>query len=40
LLAAGFVGFHTMISSSLAAARDTRPATFAERFVPILDQLK
>lgn len=39
LLAVGSAGFHTMISSSLAAARDDKPATFAERFAPILDQL-
>jgi len=29
-------GFHALISASLAAARDSRPATFSERFAPAL----
>jgi hypothetical protein len=36
LLAVAAAGFHTLISSSLAAARDARAATFAERFAPVL----
>ena len=32
--------FHTPISSSLAAARDARAATFSERFAPVLNQMK
>jgi hypothetical protein len=30
------IGFYTLISASLAAARDSRPATFSERFAPVL----
>ena len=29
-------GFHTLILASLDAARDARPATFSERFAPVL----
>jgi hypothetical protein len=36
LLAVAAAGFHTLISSSLAAARDGRAATFSERFAPVL----
>jgi hypothetical protein len=36
LLAVAAVGFHTLISSSLAAARDAKAATFSERFAPVL----
>jgi hypothetical protein len=36
LLAVAAAGFHTLISSSLAAARDARAATFSERFAPVL----
>ena len=36
LIAAAAVGFYSLISASLAAARDARPATFAERFAPAL----
>ncbi len=36
LIAVASVGFYSLISSSLAAARDARPATFAERFAPAL----
>jgi hypothetical protein len=28
--------FHVLISSSLAAARDAKAATFSERFAPVL----
>jgi hypothetical protein len=31
-LAVASVGFHALISASLAAARDARAATFSERF--------
>jgi hypothetical protein len=34
LLAVACIGFQ--ISSSLAAARDAKPATFSERFAPVL----
>lgn len=37
LLAVLSVGFHTFISASLAAARDARTITFAERFAPALE---
>ncbi|MGY8631141.1 hypothetical protein RAD15_01425 [Bradyrhizobium sp. 14AA] len=37
LLAVVSVGFHTFISASLAAAREAKAATFAERFAPALD---
>ena len=36
LVAVASAGFYTLISASLAAARDARPATFAERFAPVL----
>jgi hypothetical protein len=36
LIAMATVGFYTLITGSLAAARDARPATFSERFVPVL----
>jgi hypothetical protein len=36
LVAIAAVGFGTLISSSLAAARDARAATFSERFAPVL----
>jgi hypothetical protein len=36
LIAVAAAGFHTFISSSLAAARDARAATFSERFAPVL----
>jgi hypothetical protein len=36
LIAVAAVGFYSLISASLAAARDARPATFAERFAPAL----
>jgi hypothetical protein len=36
LIAVAAAGFHTLISSSLAAARDARAATFSERFAPVL----
>ena len=40
LLAVAAVGFHTLISSSLAAARNAKAATFSERFAPALNQMK
>ena len=40
LLAVAAAGFHTLISSSLAAARNAKAATFSERFAPALDQMK
>jgi hypothetical protein len=36
LIAVAAVGFHTLISSSLAEARDAKAATFSERFAPVL----
>jgi hypothetical protein len=36
LIATASIGFYSLISASLAAARDARPATFAERFAPAL----
>lgn len=36
LFAVSAVGFHALISGSLAAARDARSATFSERFAPVL----
>ena len=36
LLAVAAAGFHTLISSSLATARDAKAATFSERFAPVL----
>jgi hypothetical protein len=40
LLAAAAAGFHTVISSSIAAARDNGAATFSERFAPVLHQME
>jgi hypothetical protein len=40
LIAVAATGFHTLISSSLAAARDAKAATFSERFAPVLNQMK
>jgi hypothetical protein len=40
LLAVAAAGFHTLISSSLVAARDAKAATFSERFAPVLNQIK
>jgi hypothetical protein len=40
LLAIAAIGFHTLISSSLAAARDAKAATFSERFAPVLNAMK
>ncbi len=34
LLVAASLGFHALISASLAAARDAKVPTFAERFAP------
>jgi hypothetical protein len=39
LISVAAAGFHTLISSSLAAARDTKAATFSERFAPVLNQM-
>jgi len=36
LLAVAAVGFHALISASIAASRDARAATFSERFAPAL----
>ena len=36
LVVAASIGFYELISASLAAARDARPATFSERFAPAL----
>jgi hypothetical protein len=36
LLAVAATGFDTLISSSLAAARDAKAATLSERFAPVL----
>lgn len=36
LAAIACIGFYTLISGSLAASRDNRPATFSERFAPVL----
>jgi hypothetical protein len=36
LIAVAAVGFDILITKSLAAARDARPATFSERFAPVL----
>jgi hypothetical protein len=40
VLAVAAAGFYTPITSSLAAARDARAATFPERFAPVLNQMK
>jgi hypothetical protein len=37
LLALASVGFNTLITSSLAAARDAKAATFSERCAPVLN---
>jgi hypothetical protein len=37
LLAVAAAGFHTLISSSLAAAQNAKAATFSERFAPALN---
>ncbi|MGY8661083.1 hypothetical protein Q3C01_01780 [Bradyrhizobium sp. UFLA05-109] len=37
LLAVAAVGFHSFIAASLAAAREAKAATFAERFAPVLE---
>jgi hypothetical protein len=36
LIAIAAIGFYSLISASLAAAREARPATFSERFAPVL----
>jgi hypothetical protein len=36
LLAVTAAGFQTLIAGALAAARDAKPATFSERFAPVL----
>jgi len=36
LVAIASIGFHALISASLAAARDAKPATFSERLAPVL----
>jgi len=36
LLAVATLGFHALISASLAAAQDAKVATFSERFAPAL----
>jgi uncharacterized protein (UPF0333 family) len=36
LIAVAAAGFHALISSSLAAAREAKAATFFERFAPVL----
>jgi hypothetical protein len=36
LVVVAFVGFHTLISSSIAAARNAKAATLSERFAPVL----
>ncbi|HTC99182.1 MAG TPA: hypothetical protein VK734_15730 [Bradyrhizobium sp.] len=36
LAAVASVGFYTLTPASLTAARDDRPATFAERFAPAM----
>ena len=36
LLAVAVVGFYSIISSALTAARDAKAATFSERFAPAL----
>ena len=40
LLAVAAAGSHTLISSSIAAARDAKAATFSERFAPVLHEMK
>jgi hypothetical protein len=36
LLVAVFLGIYVTISTSIAKARDVRPATFAERFAAVM----
>jgi hypothetical protein len=36
LLVAVSLGLYITVSTSLASARDTRAATFAERFAPVM----
>jgi hypothetical protein len=36
LLTVASVGFHVLISATLATARDAKAATFSERFAPAL----
>lgn len=36
LFAVAAAGFHTLMSSSLAASRDAKAATFSERIAPVL----
>jgi hypothetical protein len=36
LVAVASLGFHTLISSAIAAARNAKAATFSERFAPVL----
>jgi hypothetical protein len=40
LAALASVGLYTLIPASLTAARDDRPATFAERFAPAMAHAK
>jgi hypothetical protein len=40
LLAVAALGFHSFISASLAAAREGKAATFAERFAPVLPSME
>jgi hypothetical protein len=40
LLTVAAIGFHTLIFSSLAVARDAKAATFSERFAPVLNEMK
>ena len=35
LISVASVGFHVLISGSLAAAREAKAATFSERFAPV-----
>jgi hypothetical protein len=36
LITIAAAGSHTLIAASLDAVRDARPATFSERFAPVL----
>jgi hypothetical protein len=36
LVAVAAIGFQTLIAGALAAARDSKAATFSERFAPVL----
>ena len=40
LLTVAAAVFHTQISTSFAAVRDARAATFSERFAPVINQMK